>query len=614
MFRTHKWFKFVLKEGLGVKDYFLRFEFAKSRGFIHYHSLLWTEFGDSFHSRLNECLNATTQDELEQREQHAAKLMENDLRQFVGYSAKHPSGMTPKTCSFLCDPGGDVDPNTDFFTAAPSVVEPEKWTDFMKRRVNEDSAYPAGNHFAWPGPEGIQEDVQYNALSRNAFDHDFSDLTSFKDVVNLANRSLLHICSKYCLLVKKGVQPRAGEWRPRTCRFHYGDECRESEVNTLGRPPSSIPYFVHNGNMSRLELSRDHPRMQPFSPILLQAYRGNFDLSPVIAASESPRPLQQIAEGYHGSNRTEHIRSVAKLRKRRGYMDRSLVAKVLIDYVVSYACKAELTHDECLAKYKEVVERAGDNDRIISIAGRTGASILKARSVPATEADSQNAGLQYVTYSIVPRWFWLNGTRTLAPNQANDDESVKQNAWDKFLKRVDPHQSFHEYVVSEQLNHKQFPVYDRQLYSVNLPISEEYAQNVLRVFKRYLRSFKETLVRPEALKSIRDGGNEEAVDVDNMPDDLRFDSAIAAFESFVVSEDCPNSIRDALQRERERAAMRQLISNGQATNDAPEDVENDFSYADLDSACDSVDAFMETPVDICHRTVEPSMTAGSSRG
>ena len=44
--------------------------------------------------------------------------------------------------------------------------------------------------------------------------------------------------------------------------------------------------------------------------------------------------------------------------------------------------------------------------------------------------------------------------------------------------------------------------------------------------------------------------------------------------------------------------MRQLISNGEATNDAPEDVENDFSYADLDSACDSVDAFMETPVDI----------------
>ena len=38
--RTRAWFKIVLQEGIGITDYWYRFEFAKSRGTIHFHSLL----------------------------------------------------------------------------------------------------------------------------------------------------------------------------------------------------------------------------------------------------------------------------------------------------------------------------------------------------------------------------------------------------------------------------------------------------------------------------------------------------------------------------------------------------------------------------------------------
>ena len=38
--RTKAWFRIVIQEGLGFKHYWYRFEFAKSRGAIHFHSLL----------------------------------------------------------------------------------------------------------------------------------------------------------------------------------------------------------------------------------------------------------------------------------------------------------------------------------------------------------------------------------------------------------------------------------------------------------------------------------------------------------------------------------------------------------------------------------------------
>lgn len=40
--RTESWFQIVLCYGIEVEDYWYRFEFAKSRGAIHFHSLLWS--------------------------------------------------------------------------------------------------------------------------------------------------------------------------------------------------------------------------------------------------------------------------------------------------------------------------------------------------------------------------------------------------------------------------------------------------------------------------------------------------------------------------------------------------------------------------------------------
>jgi len=39
--RTEAWFRIVIQEGLGFRHYWYRFEFAKSRGAIHFHSLLF---------------------------------------------------------------------------------------------------------------------------------------------------------------------------------------------------------------------------------------------------------------------------------------------------------------------------------------------------------------------------------------------------------------------------------------------------------------------------------------------------------------------------------------------------------------------------------------------
>ena len=64
--RTEAWFRIVIKEGLGFEDYWYRFEFAKSRGAIHFHSFLIDKRkSEVFHSMLDtvrDLLNAVIRD------------------------------------------------------------------------------------------------------------------------------------------------------------------------------------------------------------------------------------------------------------------------------------------------------------------------------------------------------------------------------------------------------------------------------------------------------------------------------------------------------------------------------------------------------------------------
>ena len=55
--KTILFFNIVLKKGLGISSYWVRFEFAPSRGGIHFHAIVWhTKLSEQLHSLLNNVL------------------------------------------------------------------------------------------------------------------------------------------------------------------------------------------------------------------------------------------------------------------------------------------------------------------------------------------------------------------------------------------------------------------------------------------------------------------------------------------------------------------------------------------------------------------------------
>lgn len=88
--RTRKWIHYAMEKGIGVTDYQLRFEFAKSRGFIHFHCLLYTKWGKLLHSLLDDAVSSITFQELEEKEAQAVKEIYRLLLRHLQITSQHP--------------------------------------------------------------------------------------------------------------------------------------------------------------------------------------------------------------------------------------------------------------------------------------------------------------------------------------------------------------------------------------------------------------------------------------------------------------------------------------------------------------------------------------------
>jgi hypothetical protein len=92
--RTKAWFELVLRNGLGVDNFWLRFEFAKSRGAIHFHALLYAKnMSEKIRNLMNHVLEASNMIELGIRETKVASdIISLMKKEFVEISAEHPAG------------------------------------------------------------------------------------------------------------------------------------------------------------------------------------------------------------------------------------------------------------------------------------------------------------------------------------------------------------------------------------------------------------------------------------------------------------------------------------------------------------------------------------------
>ena len=220
--RTQSYHEKIIKEVFGVSDYWYRYEFAKSRGQIHWHQLSWR--GDRDPHML---LNSAREDGCDE-EEYVSRLSTWVEDKFA-MSASHPAGK---------DDEGN--PNREF----------------------------------WPPPEGTAQPVTHDQdpLVKMLMDVSATQDAVLEDYLQLVNRVGLHSCSDYCLRTPRHPQPGL-QPNERVCRmeyaseFHRGKEHRDSAAVVKDR----------NGAL-RLKLPRDHPRVIQHSRYQLQLWRANCDV------------------------------------------------------------------------------------------------------------------------------------------------------------------------------------------------------------------------------------------------------------------------------------------------------------------------------------------------
>lgn len=227
------------RDVLGIKHYWVRYEFAKGRGQIHAHLLAITD--DAFEV----CLQKN-----ESTEQRTSRVTDWAQKKF-GLTATHPA----------TDSEGHLNLN----------------------RVKK--------------PEGTLEKDTFSIKTR-AFEQ--SNMT--QDAVNLCNCCQMHECSSYCMRnstkrkqrsVSQGASQNnqnapAALNQVRFCRFGAGDECENGKADTPGFEKTVSSKITNDARgFNKLELPRNTARMTQSSLKILQPWRGNCDLQIILYNSPS---------------------------------------------------------------------------------------------------------------------------------------------------------------------------------------------------------------------------------------------------------------------------------------------------------------------------------------
>ena len=225
--RTKSYFNNIMTKVFGVETFWYRYEFAPSRGMVHWHGLAWR--GDCEPHQL---LYQAVLDKLPDKEM--ARELSDWAEKVFGMTASHPAG---------CDENGNARKDL------------------------------------WAPPEGTAPppSEENNPLIKLLSEIGSTQESLLNDHILLTNKINIHKCSDFCWKKnKKG---------DKVCRMEFGTE-REP-----GKPLREIPAIVNDKNgCLRLEMKRDHPRMVQHSRIHTQAWRANGDISLILSKSHPSSP------------------------------------------------------------------------------------------------------------------------------------------------------------------------------------------------------------------------------------------------------------------------------------------------------------------------------------
>ena len=224
--RTQSYFNKVMTSVFGIDTFWYRYEFAKSRGMIHWHGLTWRTDKEP-HELLFRAVEESIPDNL------IAKELSRWAESLFGMTASHPAG---------CDEEGK--PRKDM----------------------------------WPPPEGTAPPPpeERNPLVKLLTDISDTQESLLEDHILLTNRVNMHRCSDYCLRSRQGQK---------VCRMEFGTDLNPGKE--LRDEPAIVK--DKNGCL-RLEMKRDHPALVQHSRVHTQAWRANGDISTILSKSDPKNP------------------------------------------------------------------------------------------------------------------------------------------------------------------------------------------------------------------------------------------------------------------------------------------------------------------------------------
>lgn len=519
--RTEKFFHFVLKEQCEITDYLIRFEFAKSRGMIHYHSILYAKWHKEFHSILNPCVTAKTIEELNEREAQCAQNLESFLFNKIGLTTMHPGG-----------------------TDDDDIVGVENDVSIL---IQNDKPTELGNRRSFPFPEGCAFQDEH-VLRKNFFEIPCNEQSRKADLIHVVNRTMLHSCSKgYCAKDSKKIGNNCEE-----CRFGFkfsrnkvwknGKIVSETLISE-GKTLKSCAELDSTSSMVKLRTACNHPRIVAYSGPLAQVLRCNADFTPIIAPYRDSYFFQDVRV------RSSENDEVAMVQSSRPYFNKDIILQGIMKYIVSYACKAEMSVSQLHRAFKSIILKSSDTATHLTIGARLGNALLKQRMIPSNEAVFLLQGLCYVRYSRSPKKVWLSKQFRLLKNAALLQDSIESEQpatclgpFQKFMKRsqIESHQCFHTYIVEARLTHGviQFPVYKNMKLSFTYPFDGFTMTSILLRRKPFLHDESDIFVSIEILKNRTTLGQSES-DVFSLDE---------SFVEFLHSTYCPNGLKKRIQR------------------------------------------------------------------
>ena len=300
--RAQAWFDLVLNVGLDLEDYWRRYEFAKSRGAIHFHAVLYArgQICRPIQGLFNLSMKVFSQDPMSEimvAEDEVALCIQDVLKQgIILVTAEHTSGRERSYPEIPC--------NTAWYTARCACAE-GTMADERRRLIvygdNDVSVDQVGNVDQWPQHEGIcgrstGSEASY-AIRRPRFqvlpDNDGVDTLQAaegRDMVSSTNRTSMHVCSDYCL--EADPHRKDGYGKPvRVCRMFFRDENKNVKAHTDGKLCSNKTRLTFRNGIIRMETARDHPRLLQGNASLTRAYSGNQDFQFILGPDKDTDTL-----------------------------------------------------------------------------------------------------------------------------------------------------------------------------------------------------------------------------------------------------------------------------------------------------------------------------------